>query len=559
MPDQLSGFKGAEIFFALYIGMLLLLGYQGWRQFRRSARGEEDYYLAGRSQGWVVSSLTIMATFFSSFALLGVPGTVYREGVVFTLFALNVPLAGAIIYVFGSRIARVGRSRRCVTPADMLSEYYASPAAMRLLVTLVGFLFVVPYVIVQIRAGGILAEQMFAHRTEHAFEIGAVVLAATATLYIIFGGMRSVGYADVVQGSLLVLGMLLGGVTTVWLMGGVGPFFEQVSRLPPESLSMPGTTGQWTTLLLFTSVVFAAAGSMVQPAQWMRYYSASSTATLRRNAIIFSVVLTSCYIFGVVLVGLGGQVQYPLQIAGDIVAPHAAVVSFDQILVVILKNNFPEMLGLFGQLLAGLIMVAIMAAAMSTADANIHAFSALFTRDIYERFLSPGSSEQHRVWVGRAVILLSIVFSLWLVFVSRENPQFTPVQMLTNMALLGIAFSSQLLPVTIDMLYVRRGTRAGAIAGLVTGVGIVFLLSPFSTSIVAALAGGPADAGFVRWFTEVSGALPRVIDRGAWGFLGNVVVFAVISQFSARPDPGRVAEYARLMEGTAPDRGAAAR
>jgi len=129
-----------------------------------------------------------------------------------------------------------------------------------------------------------------------------------------------------------------------------------------------------------------------------------------------------------------------------------AVGSFDQILVVILKNNFPELLGLVGRLLADLILVAITAAAMSTADANIHAFSALFTRDIYERFVRPCSSEQHRVWVGRVVIAVSIVFSLWLVFVSRANPQFTPVQMLTNMALLGIAFSSQLLPVTVDML-----------------------------------------------------------------------------------------------------------
>ena len=79
----------------LYLLMLLVFGYLG---YRRSVSNEEDYYLAGRSQGWTVTSLTIMATFFSSFALLGAPGMVYRDGVVFALFSLNVPVAGAAIY-----------------------------------------------------------------------------------------------------------------------------------------------------------------------------------------------------------------------------------------------------------------------------------------------------------------------------------------------------------------------------------------------------------------------------------------------------------------------------
>ncbi len=57
-----------------YLVLLLFLGLFGWL---KSQNTEEDYYLAGRGQGWLVSSLTIMATFFSSWALLGAPGKVY--------------------------------------------------------------------------------------------------------------------------------------------------------------------------------------------------------------------------------------------------------------------------------------------------------------------------------------------------------------------------------------------------------------------------------------------------------------------------------------------------
>ena len=62
-----------RIVLGCYLVLLLAFGIQGYR--RRSGNNEEDYYLAGRGQGWIVTSLTIMATSFSSFALLGAPLT----------------------------------------------------------------------------------------------------------------------------------------------------------------------------------------------------------------------------------------------------------------------------------------------------------------------------------------------------------------------------------------------------------------------------------------------------------------------------------------------------
>ncbi|MCZ6636199.1 MAG: sodium:solute symporter family protein [bacterium] len=369
--------------------------------------------MAGREQGWVVSVLTIMATFFSSFALLGAPGMVYRDGVVFSLFSLNVPVAGAAIYFIGSRIRQIGREKGYVTPADMIAEYYGSPVALRLLVALIGILYAVPYVVIQIQAGGILSRQMFG---EGAFETGAVLLAIITMVYIMVGGMRSVAWTDVVQGLLLVGGMLLGGFAIVAVLGGPISFFQAVAKLPPKSLSVPGTTGYWTPEILFTASVFASIGSMIQPAQWMRFYAARSNQVLRRSALIFAAVLTACFFFGVMLVGLGGQVLYPLVDDGGAyrtdnlgrVLPHPevgnAANAFDQILVVVLKNHLPELLGPVGAILTSLVLVAIMAAAMSTADSNLHAMSALLTRDVYGRFIRPQASQQERTWIGRGII-----------------------------------------------------------------------------------------------------------------------------------------------------------
>ena len=140
MPDPATPDLCLLPHFCLAGYLLFLLGIGIWG-VRKSRSGEEDYYLAGRGQGWLVSSLTIMATFFSSAAMLGAPGAVYKEGVVFALFALNVPLSGAAIYVLGNRIRKLGHNHGHVTPADLICKHYGSSVALRCLVALIGFLY----------------------------------------------------------------------------------------------------------------------------------------------------------------------------------------------------------------------------------------------------------------------------------------------------------------------------------------------------------------------------------------------------------------------------------
>ena len=203
-----------------YAALLICICWLGWRKGKVT---EEDYYLAGRGQGILVTTLTIMATFFSSAALLGIPGLVYRDGLAFFPFALNLPLSGAAIFLLGSRISRIGRKRGYVTPGDMVADYYGGSDVMRGLVALVGFLYVLPYIIMQIKAGGYLAQRMFPEveavslfgQSLTMFDLGTNVLSVITMLYVLIGGMRSVAWSDVLQGVLLLMGMLLAGVATV--------------------------------------------------------------------------------------------------------------------------------------------------------------------------------------------------------------------------------------------------------------------------------------------------------------------------------------------------------
>jgi len=324
--------------------------------------------------------------------------------------------------------------------------------------------------------------------------------------------------------------------------------------LPRTSLTVPGTTGSFTPEKLFTLCIFGALGSMIQPAQWMRFYAAKSAKALRRSAVIFTLGLTACFLFGVMLVGLGGQVLYPVakpsadgtfeyqvQIDGQAVAvseadladggkplPHpdigAGPRDFDKIMVVVLKRHLPELLGPTGLLLATLVIIAIMAAAMSTADSNLHALSAVLTRDIYAGILRPNASEKSRLWVGRGVIAAATLLALGMVFVSRGSESFDPIGMIMPMSLLAIAFSSQLLPVTFDVLFLKRGSRQGAIVGIVAGMLVVLMFSP----LLAIVTG--SDSAAVGLFAR----LKQIADIGFCGVAVNVSVFALISIIGKR-------------------------
>ena len=123
------------------------------------------------------------------------------------------------------------------------------------------------------------------------------------------------------------------------------------------------------------------------------------------------------------------------------------------------------------------------------------------------------------MWVGRGVIAAATVLSLGMVFVSRSSESFDPIGMIMPMSILAIAFSSQLLPVTIDVLFLKRGSRQGAIAGIIAGMLVVLMFSP----IPAILTG--SDSAVVSLFAR----LKQLADIGFCGVVVNVTVFVLVS------------------------------
>ena len=211
------------IVLTFYLVGLLGLGVISLLRSRRADQAETDYYLAGRGQGVMVTSLTIMATYFSGFAILTFPGWIYEGGIAPMLYALNLPVAAAAIYLLGNRIRRIGRKRGYITPADMITDYYGDSPWIRIMVALTGALYVIPYVVMQVKAGGLLADGLFREVEQITLfgqqismeDFGVGALSLVTVIYVIIGGMRSVAWTDVMHGVILLTAMLLSGIAVI--------------------------------------------------------------------------------------------------------------------------------------------------------------------------------------------------------------------------------------------------------------------------------------------------------------------------------------------------------
>ena len=253
---------------------------------------------------------------------------------------------------------------------------------------------------------------------------------------------------------------------------------------------------------------------------------------LKKSSLVFAVVLPSCFIFGIMLVALAGRALYPPEMVDGELVAHSFVGKFDQIVIVMIKEQLPAMMGGIGLILVAVILVAVLAASMSTADSNLHALSAVFTRDVYDRLLRPSADQRERAWVSRGVIVVASLLALWLVNAGHENEAFKPLNMIASLMFAAIGFSCQLLPATVDMLFIRKGTRAGVVAGMLAGVIAIFLFKlypPFSGS-------------------DMAQSLTRNLDLGMIGCTINVFVFVIVSKFTTPLDREHITNLSRDMD-----------
>jgi SSS family solute:Na+ symporter len=436
-----------------FLGYLALLVAIGVYATRFSSTGVSEFFVGGRRMNRVVVALSAVVSGRSSWLLLGVTGMAYAQGASALWSVVGYTVAELILFLtYAPRLRRFAEAYDCVTLPDFFAARFGDhDGRLRLTLALVILVFMVSYVSAQFAGGGKAIGASFGLSTTS----GVLITAGIVLLYTIMGGFLAVSLTDTIQAGFMIVALT--GLPLVAIIeaggwdvvrGGLVGF--DPTFLDPLALSFGA----------FLAFVGIGLGSPGNPHIVVRYLSIEDPAQLRFAAALgtfWNVVMGA----GAVCAGLVGRVYFP---------------SVDLLPASDTENLFPMLAQQhLSPVLFGVVVASIFAAIMSTADSQLLVAGSAVVRDVYQKVLRKDAPLEGRrlVLYSRIVVALLVVAALVLGVVAEQL-----VFWLVLFAWAGLG--AALGPTSVLALYWRGTTRAGVVAGLVTGtaVTIVWYLTP---------------------------------------------------------------------------------
>ena len=501
----------------LVIYMAGVFGLGCW--FSRKSGKTEEFMAAGRSlPGWAVG-LSIFGTYVSSIGFLGNTGKAFGGNWNSWVFGLSLPIAALIAVRYFVPLYRSG---------DQVSAYYHLEKRFGPWARTYALLC---YLLSQLaRIGTILYLVALALAPLTGWDVKTIILLTgfLVTIYTLLGGIEAVIWTDVAQSIVLIAGAVLCAVLLLTGMPeGPGQLFEVANEhgkfslgsfsLSPESLTMPHPTF-WIVLVygLFINVQnFGIDQSFVQ-----RYITAESDRAAKFSvwlgALLFPVISVLFFFIGTALFSLyqsdpamlnevkmqvaetqlmqDGQEVSTASLAAKAGSLTAADIG-DKVLPHFIVNKLP--LGL-----AGLLIAAIFAAAMSSMDTSLNSSATLVLCDVYKRYLKPGAGERESM---RVLYISTLAFG--------AVGTFTAIAMIRVKSALDMwwnlqgIFTGGMLGLFLLGLVSRRAKNPQAIAAVAVGVLLILWMSLSKTD--------QWPAAFASWANPLHGFMTIVFGTSS--------------------------------------------
>ena len=331
---------------SIYVSILF---YLSWRS-RRMIKTNSDFLLAGSNIGLILGFMTFAATLFSTFTLMGMPDFSRTHGIGAWIF-LAFSDAGMVFLIvwFGYRLRKAVSAKGFNGMSQLLQSCYHNRWAGYIYFTGV-FLFLVPYVAIQIRGVAIFLVQAFpASMPTWGWSL---IIVTVMLVYSELGGLKAIIYADFMQGTLLLIVVWVIAITCLNYLGGWAEMFRQVELVNPELLSTPGPKGLLNSQFLIASFLAILMIPVTQPQLSTRLVIMKDTRSMYRMAVAVG-TFAMLVIFPTIIIGLYGAVKYPDASVPDFLGN---VLLHDQ-----------------SGLIGSAAIIGLFAAAMSTSDSQLFA------------------------------------------------------------------------------------------------------------------------------------------------------------------------------------------
>jgi SSS family solute:Na+ symporter len=455
----------------------------------------DDYYLAGRGLGTLVLTGTVLATWFSTFAFLGGPGTFFSSGsgwLWFGFFNITGPI---LIWVIGTRFWLLGRKFGHVTPSDLVAQFYEEDDSVRILVAVIAILALVPYSVIQLTGAaqalvGALGAQQY-------FTSGVLLLMGMVALYLFVGGLRAVAWIDTLQATIFMPALILTAGAAVYWAGGFSAGWSAALAENPElwTFSAEGAGSWWTGALVWTMAwVFI-------PHMWQRMLMAKNPKVIARTAAVSGTISLWVITFSALVIG---------GIGSGLILELPEGTAADGFMTILYAEYLPAG--------AIFITVAAFAAGMSTISSQILTTSSIFVRDIAKKPFNPDMDNRKEARIGR---YFTIFFSIAVLAIALSP---AAERAIIPLASDGVALALLYIPCVLGMLFWEDASTAGAKWSLL--IGFVFLQ--------------------IGIWTPVGSVFP-VFGPPVYGLALTAVVYYVVSKTTASVPEDRQAAYREIL------------
>ena len=416
----LTGFIAYSIF-------ILAVGIWGYRK-----KSFESYAVADRTMGLGLATSAFIATFLSAVTIIGVSGYASINGWSAAAFACYGYALGWILLLVAAR--RLHRVRLTTVPECLGARYESTGLRAFSALTIIALYSIT--LVVQLLAIGITMNTLIGLDTT----VSIVTVGVVFVSYTMLGGLASVLRTDLVQATLLAVGVLLAAGVVIWMTGGT------VITAPPANLGgFFGGSVSNTSDFIGWMLVWGL-GIPTQPYYLHRFY-ASKNVRVARGQIAFGAIFVMVILLSVILVGTGAGMLVPANKLGDGAFPY------------LVKN-------IIGGWISLPILLAITAAIHSTTDGLLHIVGLYFAKDVFQP-LRPHIDEAGLLRISRkATFVFGATVTGVAAYVSTHP--ITLISLIAAVAWGGMA-STLFAPLFFGLFW-RRATRRGAVASAVGGL-----------------------------------------------------------------------------------------
>ena len=523
-----------KIVFVLYFLMVASYGYWVYRKKKDTVSASQDFFLAEGSLTWWAIGASLIASNISAEQFIGMSGEGFFVGIAIAAYEWIAALGLIIIAVWFIPIYL--KNKIYTMPQFLKTRYNESVALVMAIFWLLLYVFVNFTSILYL--GAVAINGLLGGDYLHVVMIGLMLMALIITL----GGMKVIGYTDVIQVAVLIIG----GFATVYMAlqivdqrinhvidGSALAGFNTLLSQAPEHfhliLPKPNNTDMSAAGQLARDKYIILPGiAMYFAGQWilnLNYWGCNQYITQRalgaqletaRKGILFAGFMK---LFMPVIVMLPGIAAFVLYKNGQLAGFEGGK-----------DGAYSAILAFLPAGLKGLAIAALTAAIVASLAGKANSISTIFTLDIYKKYINQQANEKKLVWTGRLTVFISMFIAViftWkdLLGIGGEGG-FTFIQKYTGFISPGV-FAMFMLG-----FFWKRTTGAAAMIGLITG----FLLAIFFNSYAIPLFG--TDNIMYTAYLNKSGAyeIPFLINMG-WSFVLTIIIMVIVSMAGPKVNP----------------------